>query len=65
MTAAQRIADLEDQVAGLAAEVRDLRVQAFLMRTAEEVWAGTRAAPAAAVLPRGLRHLSVVGGGAS
>jgi hypothetical protein len=36
-TAAQRIADLEGQVADLATEVSKLRKQAFVVRTLEEM----------------------------
>lgn len=63
----QRLADLEDQVAALAAEVRDLREKAFVFRAVEDIFAGTP------LLPRGrrgtpraprARHLRAVDGGA-
>jgi hypothetical protein len=53
------VAGLEDQVADLAAEVRDLRAQAFVIRTLEEVRAGVWQPPAAP--SRRPRHLHAVG----
>jgi hypothetical protein len=56
--AEQRIADLEDQVAGLAAEVTNLRAEAFVLRTLEEAaldrygYRGSRPAALGASRPR-------------
>jgi hypothetical protein len=64
--AEQRIADLEDQVAELAAEVRDLRivraVEDISLRYAFEAGATSRSD---IVAPRRPRHLIVVAGGRS
>jgi hypothetical protein len=66
MTAqAQRIADLERQVAELAAEVGTLRAEAFIVRTIEEIRAGAAAPRMPGPSPRRPRHLSVVAGGRS
>jgi hypothetical protein len=62
-TMAQRLAELERQVADLAAEVRDLRTQAFTWRTYEEMRLERMerlAGAPAAVPPRRLRHLQAV-----
>jgi len=63
--AGQRIADLEDQAAGLAAEVKNLRAGAFVLRTLEEAaldrygYGGSRPAALRASRPR---HLRLAGG---
>jgi hypothetical protein len=64
-TSAQRIADLERQVADLAAEVEKLRGQAATLYTLEEMWirhGWQDSGPAAP--PRRRRHLTVLDGSA-
>ena len=56
---ADRFAAVEHELARLRAEVADLRAEAFIIRTIEEMWAGA-SAPCPAP-QRTARHLSVVG----
>jgi hypothetical protein len=61
-TAAQRIAELERQVAELAAEMQDLRAEAFASRAFEEIrTSALSAGRAPAAPPRRTRHLHAVG----
>lgn len=63
--AERRIADLEGQVAELAARIEEVAREACMLRAIEEVFADTAPAYGAAVPRRRPRHLSVVGGGGS
>jgi hypothetical protein len=63
-TPERRIADLERQVAELAGEVRDLREQAFVLRTLEEMWIRFRMDGGRPAAPGGpQRHLAALEGG--
>ena len=59
----QRLAALERQVANLSAEVKDLRAQAFVLRTLEEMMVREcLGGGAPAVAPRQPRHLVALPG---
>jgi hypothetical protein len=59
----QRIAELERQVAGFAAEIRDLREEAAVVRTIGEMTIQMQTGHLRALPPeRPVRHLHAVGG---
>jgi hypothetical protein len=58
----QRIAELEDQLAELTAEVGNLREQAFILRSLEEIRVMRAGDTYSAVPARRPRHLQLVGG---
>jgi hypothetical protein len=59
----QRLSDLERMVAEQAAEIEDLRAEAFVLRTLEEMMVRQCAGGSApAVPPRRRGHLRLVGG---
>jgi hypothetical protein len=60
-TAAQRIADLERQLADFSADVRDLRAEAFVIKCLEGMRLERQAGVRPTVPPRRPRHLQVVG----
>jgi hypothetical protein len=62
-TAAQRIADLEQQLAGLAERFAKLEHQAFLVKTLEDIRLERAGYDIGRVTVKAPRHLQVVDGG--